>query len=114
MKANHNNKNWYLNTSPDAYVPNDSVIFNNQGMAKPDIKLVGNLPVSNVLVNSSGNYSLSGSGTISGTSGLTKQGAGKLTILNNNIFPGKSKTGRRFHRNKNQCVCRRTFATWKS
>lgn len=81
-------KNWYLNATAESYVPNDSIVFDETGKQQPDILLEGDLPCSNILINSNTNYMLSGNGLICGAGGLKKSGSGKLTILTNNTFTG--------------------------
>lgn len=84
-------KSWYLNTQLDSYSLNDSVVFNDQGIAKTAIQLTDKLPVSDFLVDSKSNFTFSGTGSITGTGGLTKRGPGKLSILTNNSFTGNVK-----------------------
>ena len=81
-------KSWYLNTQLDSYSLNDSVVFNDQGIAKTAIQLTDKLPVSDFLVDSKSNFTFAGIGSVTGTGGLTKRGIGKLSILNNNSFTG--------------------------
>ena len=84
-------KNWLNNSTLDSYALNDSIVLNDQGAAKSNIVLYGNLAVNDVTVSGKTNYTLAGNGFLSGTSGLTKQGSGTLTLLTNNTFTGKIK-----------------------
>lgn len=109
-----NTQNWIKNGFYDSFVAGDSVIFDGIGTIdsnlfppsiigeeesitsgeKPyitDIKIPSgsNLPVNGMLFNAAtADFTVSGAGSISGTGGLTKNGAGKLTINNKNSFTG--------------------------
>jgi len=81
--------NWYDGSSSNFFAQLDSVTFNDTA-TNFTVSLVGtNLPAS-VLVNSSSNYFLGGSGKISGTTSLTKAGTGTLYLSNSlaNDFSG--------------------------
>jgi autotransporter-associated beta strand protein len=73
----------------DVFIPNDSVIFDNTGIAQHSVVLKDVLPVSGWNVSSSGNYTFTGAGNIAGTGGLLKSGTGKLSIFTSNSFTGK-------------------------
>lgn len=83
------NKNWLRNSVADNFVPNDSIVFDAAGAAQPSIQLNVQIPVGNVLVNASTDYTIGGTGSLYGSSGLTKSGRGKLSLLTNNSFTGK-------------------------
>ncbi|WP_052572787.1 autotransporter-associated beta strand repeat-containing protein [Haloferula sp. BvORR071] len=79
---------WKLGGSADIFVAGDAVSFDDSGSAAPAVSLSGVLPVGSVAVNSSADYSFSGSGIISGGGGLTKSGSGTLTVDTNNDYTG--------------------------
>ena len=55
--------------------------------------LVGELTPASVTVNATANYTLTGTGKITGTTGLTKTNSGTLTILTTNDFTGPTIIG---------------------
>jgi fibronectin-binding autotransporter adhesin len=70
---------------------NDSVLFNDTLTGTPNVNLTTTLsPQSITVSNSAVNYLFTGTGRLSGAAGLTKEGAGALTIANsgNNDFSG--------------------------
>lgn len=82
--------NW-TSGSPDVFYNFDGVTIDDTGSDSPAINLVGTLlPGSVTVTNDAKNFALSGSGKISGTTGLTKLGTGALTIANSgtNDFTG--------------------------
>ena len=79
--------NWTSNSASDVFVGGDNVLFDDNG-SNTSVTLSGKLPVSSLQVSSSKNYTFSGSGSISGTSGLTKAGSGTLSLQTNNTFSG--------------------------
>jgi len=82
---------WSLSDNPVTFVANDSVIFDSNGVTNPTVKVVGTLPVSNMLFDTSNsNYTLNGTGNIGGTGSLTKNGVGALSLLTTNSFTGKT------------------------
>lgn len=82
---------WNLDENPVTFVANDSVLLDSMGTNNPTITVVGTLPVKKITVNTTtNNYTLSGTGNIGGTGGLTKNGLGTLALLNTNSFTGKT------------------------
>ena len=79
---------WTLNHSQVTFVTGDTVTFDDSGSANPQIDVTGTLAIGNMLVNSSTNYSFSGTGNIVGTGSLLKTGTGKLSLLTTNNFTG--------------------------
>ncbi|WP_341405085.1 rhamnogalacturonan lyase family protein [Luteolibacter soli] len=80
--------NWLNGGSPDIFVAGDTVTFDSTGAAATTATLTTALPVAGVTVNTSTDYTLSGTGFISGTGGLTKSGTGTLTINTANDYTG--------------------------
>ncbi len=89
---------WDLNTTANWKVvaPNDqkffaydNVTFDDSGAVNTNVVLNGTLLPGSVMVNSSANYTLGGTGGIAGGS-LTKSGAGTLTLDTNNSYPGST------------------------
>ncbi|MBS2100430.1 rhamnogalacturonan lyase family protein [Carboxylicivirga linearis] len=82
---------WLLNDESVTFVANDTVLFDNTGLANSTVTIEGDLPVGGITVNvNDGDYSFTGSGNIGGTGSLEKNGNGKLTITTNNSFTGKT------------------------
>ena len=81
-------QNWINNASPDVFAVNDRVTFSDAGIAQPVIQIKASTPVGGLTITSTKDYFLKGNGNISGATGLTKTGAGKLTITTNNKFTG--------------------------
>jgi autotransporter-associated beta strand protein len=66
----------------------DTVLFSDEGIENNSVKLVGDLYAGLVKVDAQGNYKFSGSGGISGPTGIMKNGAGILRIENTNDYTG--------------------------
>lgn len=81
-------KNFTNNGSPDFYYNLDSVTFDDSGNASSPINIVGTLAPSTMTVNSSKNYTFSGTGSLTGSMQLTKSGTGQLNILTLNDYTG--------------------------
>src|SRR5262249_16687401 len=65
----------------DFFYNNDSVTFNDANNGKYNVNVVGLVNPGNMTVdNNSGNYSMTGTGTIAGGGTLTKTGTSALTI----------------------------------
>ena len=80
--------NWLLDTNTDAFFRRDSVLFNSAGSTTPAVALAGSIEPGSVTVNSSLDYTFSGTGSISGDAVLTKQGSGSLTVNTANEYSG--------------------------
>lgn len=83
--------NWINGGSglPTYFSEGSEVLFNDEALGTTSVKLVTTVhPTSVTFNNTNLSYTLSGSGKISGTTGLAKQGAGTVTIANNNDFTG--------------------------
>lgn len=78
--------NWNADTA--AFLVPDAVRFDDTAPANYQVNLVGTLYPSDVVVDSTSNYTFGGSGRISGLTGLRKAGSGALVISNANDFTG--------------------------
>ena len=83
--------NWLNGAAKDMFAPNDTVRFDNTGASNQIVNLAGDLNAASVVVDSSTNYTLTGSGGIFGSCSLTKTNSGTLTISTaNNSYTGKT------------------------
>ena len=81
-------KNFILGGNNDTFVTNDAVIFNDEATITT-VNIVDEVqPASVVFNNNSKNFTINGTGFITGTGSLTKKGTGTLTINNVNKFTG--------------------------
>jgi autotransporter-associated beta strand protein len=83
--------NWLnqATASSDLFYAGDTVLFDDSvAGAQTNITLGLAVAPTSVTVNSANNYSISGSGKITGTTGLTKNGSGTLTLRTTNDFTG--------------------------
>jgi autotransporter-associated beta strand protein len=83
-----NRTNWSNAGVLDYFVTGDHVLFGAQGLAHPNVTIVGNVAPASVTVGAAGNYTLGGAGSITGTGGLLKTNTGTLTINNLNAYTG--------------------------
>ncbi len=82
---------WSMNSSPVTFVPNDTVVFDQNGSNNPAVKISGTLTVGDISVETSQtNYSFTGTGNLGGSASLIKNGAGSLAMLTTNSFTGKT------------------------
>ncbi len=80
---------WNMNGEPVTFVANDTVTFDATGANSTSINVTGTLTVGKMTVDASAcNYSFTGTGDIGGTTGLTKTGAGSLSLLTTNSYTG--------------------------
>lgn len=83
--------NWVLGsdgTTTSKYYDFDVVKFDDLGITTPVVTLIGTItPATLAVENTTGNYVFQGTG-LSGGTGLTKSGAGTLTLANNNTNTG--------------------------
>nr|WP_319399820.1 autotransporter-associated beta strand repeat-containing protein [uncultured Carboxylicivirga sp.] len=79
--------NWLNNNTEDWFLGNDVVNFTDAGVEKT-IDITENVPVGNMVIDATSDYTFDGDGIISGEGGLTKQNTGRLYINNNNDFTG--------------------------
>lgn len=83
-----NSINWLNSDTADWFVRNDTVIFDDTGSSATTIQMASSLPVGEVQVNSSIDYTFEGIGYISGTGKLIKSGSGTLTLAGSNEYTG--------------------------
>ena len=81
--------NW-TGASDHMFYNADQVTFDNTGSNSPAINITTTVVPGSVTVNSTQNYTFSGVGKISGGTGLTKQGAGTLTLATTNDYSGQT------------------------
>lgn len=85
---NKSSSNW--NSNAEKFFDLDPVTFDDSGSANSPVNLSGTLSPASITVNSSANYTLAGSGKISGNGGLTNSGGGILTIATTNDYIGST------------------------
>jgi autotransporter-associated beta strand protein len=83
-------QNWNSsNTSdPNRYRDNDLVTFSDNNNGHYTVNIPGAVMPGSVTVNSTGNYTFQGAGTIAGNGGLKVTGGGTLNLLTNNTYAG--------------------------
>ena len=79
---------WLYGATPDVFYFFDSPVFDDSGSTNPAINLIGTNTPATVMFNATKNYTLAGSGRISGVGALTKTNSGTLTILATNDYAG--------------------------
>jgi fibronectin-binding autotransporter adhesin len=83
--------NFLNGAAKDQFAPGDTVRFDSIGTSNLTANLVGDLNAAAVIVDSTANYTLAGSGSIFGGASLTKSNTGTLTISAlNNSYTGKT------------------------
>ena len=82
------NANWLNGTNQDRFYFGDTVRFDDAGSTNPVVALVGSVSPDSITVDATNNYSLTGAGKISDTTGITKTNTGTLTISTTNNFTG--------------------------
>ena len=88
-KTDNTVSNWLNGVGKDYFGLGDSVTIGTVGSSNPVVNVTGNVLPSAITVDTSANnYTLSGSGKISGSTGLTKTGPGTLTMNVTNDFSG--------------------------
>ena len=81
-------KNWLNGGVADWFIPNDTVLFDDSGIQNNHVTLVGPLHIGRMVVDASGDYTLEGSGVITGPGGLVKRGEGLLSLAGEHQFTG--------------------------
>jgi autotransporter-associated beta strand protein len=82
-------KNWKKGNIQDWFVTNDTVVFNDNSSVN-SINLEGLISIGEMRVETTKDYTISGSGSIAGAGDLEKNGTGKLTILTQNQYTGST------------------------
>jgi fibronectin-binding autotransporter adhesin len=83
------NQNWNNGTGAALYTDGSNVTFNDANNGHYAVTLNSSvLPLSVTFANNTGNYSLSGTGGIAGTTALTLSGTGTVTISTTNSYSG--------------------------
>ncbi len=85
--------NWLNGVTPDVFYFFDSPVFDDSGSTNPAVNLIGALTPQSVTFNATKNYTLAGSGKISGYGPLIKTNSGTLTILTTNDYAGQTVIG---------------------
>lgn len=80
--------NWTANNQATGYQNGDTPNFTDEGNASSPVNITTNVSPPAVVVNSSGNYTLTGAGQIGGTASLSKSGSGTLTLPSVHTFSG--------------------------
>jgi autotransporter-associated beta strand protein len=85
-----NTKNWLNSGLPDVFYDLDRVTFDDTA-ANTDVTISGTVQPGTMTIDSVKDYTFSGSGKISGSTGLDKRGSGTTTINTNNDYSGQTK-----------------------
>lgn len=85
--------NWLNGVSRDIFVTGDDARFDDTGAANPVVNVAGSVSPSALTVDAAANYVWAGSGSIDGSTGLTKTNSGTLSILNTNSYVGQTFLG---------------------
>ncbi len=80
--------NWNNGSGASKFYQYDSVTFGDTGSATPSINLSGSVYPVAVIFSASKNYTIGGSGQITGLTPLTQSGSGTLTLLVTNGYTG--------------------------
>ena len=91
---NGTNANWMNGANQDRFYFGDTVLFGNTGSTSPAVNLVGALTPTAVTVDSTNNFTFSGTGKISGTGAFIKTNTGTLTVTTTNDYTGPAIVGR--------------------
>jgi autotransporter-associated beta strand protein len=81
---------WVSDSTTTVFNPGDTVLFDLTGSNSLPVRLAGTLSPAKVTVNSPGDYLLNGPGSLAGTMGLVKAGAGTLTLNTTNTYSGET------------------------
>ena len=83
--------NWLNGAAKDQFYPQDTVRFDSVGASNLTVNLAGALIISNLVVDSPTNYTLTGAGQLMGVGGLLKSNTGTLTVSGiNHTFTGRT------------------------
>jgi autotransporter-associated beta strand protein len=83
-----NTADWFNGNNLITFNSSDNVTLDDTGSASPAITINGLVAPGSVTINATQNYTLGGSGAISGAGSLTKSGPGTLTVNNANNLSG--------------------------
>ncbi len=83
-----NTADWFNGNNLGTFNSSDTVTFDDTGSASPAIQINGLVAPAGVTFNATQNYTIGGSGSISGAGTLTKSGSGTLTVNNANSLSG--------------------------
>jgi fibronectin-binding autotransporter adhesin len=83
--------NWKHNEAANLYAEGDTVMFDLSGAENTAVTLNSEINPGFVIVNSPVNYSIAGTGSITGTTRLLKSGKGALTLSAKADYSGKTK-----------------------
>jgi autotransporter-associated beta strand protein len=87
------NTTWLNEGVPDKFLFLDDVVFDDSGSTTPAVTLIGDQTPNSVTVAADVSYTFSGTGKITGTTGLVKTNAGTLTINTANDYTGPTIIG---------------------
>lgn len=94
--ASPGNSNWLKSGSPSAYAdaPSTDVVFDDSATGSTSIDVAATVsPKSTTIEATAKTYSLTGSGKISGSGGLTKKGSSTATVSTANDYAGTTEIG---------------------
>lgn len=81
--------NWTTTaSSPTAFTDSSKLIFPEAGSLGKTVNITAAMGANDILVNSNGNYTFSGTGYIAGSKSLNKMGTGVLSLQTNNTYTG--------------------------
>jgi fibronectin-binding autotransporter adhesin len=79
--------NWLNAGVPDWFVPGDTVIFDDESVSNT-VNLTSSIWIGGIRVEASGDYTMEGSGKLTGPGGITKSGSGNLVLSGEHTFTG--------------------------
>ena len=80
--------NWLNGATPVSFNPGDNVTFDDSGSSSPSINLAASLAAGNISFVAAQDYTIGGSGALTGNGSLYKVGQGSLTLKTINTFTG--------------------------
>ena len=84
--------NWSWSSAAWPYRDGDHVIFNDTGAHMQPVAITGTVsPASVIVTNNTADITFSGTGSIAGGCGLTKNGGGTLTLATSNTYTGDTR-----------------------
>ena len=83
--------NWLKGGLTDRFYQADNVILNDTGSSSPSVNIVTPVTPSSVLVDATKDYTLAGSGKITGNASLVKSNTGSLLLLTDNDQTGTTR-----------------------